>query len=129
MPERLLLDTCALIWLVEGNRKLKRVVRSRIDEAAVVFVSSITAWEISLKTARRDLTLPMEPEVWFNEVLQSHELELAALTPEILMFANRLPWHHRDPADRFIISTAITLSAPVITADKKFMDYDIPVLF
>lgn len=128
MPERLLLDTCALIWLVEGNRKLRRAVRDKIDEAPVVFVSPITAWEISLKTARSELALPSEPEAWFEAVLQAHDLELAALTPEVLMVANRLPWHHRDPADRFIIATATLLQIPVVTGDEKFKDYDIRVI-
>ncbi len=128
MPERLLLDTCALIWLVEGHRKLRREVRDKIDEAPVVFVSPITAWEISLKTARSELTLPSKPEEWFHAVLKAHDLELAALTPEVLMFANRLPWHHRDPADRFIIATATLRQIPVVTADEKFKSYDIRVI-
>lgn len=129
MSERILLDTCALLWLVEGKDALKDSVRDQIDEAAVVLVSPITAWEISLKVARSELTLPSEPEVWFEAVLQAHDLELAPLNPEVLMLANRLPWHHRDPADRFIIATATLLKVPVITSDRRFNDYPVRVIF
>ncbi|MCC5806394.1 MAG: type II toxin-antitoxin system VapC family toxin [Opitutales bacterium] len=129
MPESLLLDTCALIWLVGGSRKLKRKVRDQIDEAPMVYVSAISAWEISLKAARSELILPMPPESWFEGVLQAHDLVLAPLAPEVLMSANRLPWHHRDPADRFIIATAVLQRIPVVTGDKKFNNYDIRVVF
>ena len=128
MSEPLLLDTCALIWLVEGNRKLKRAIRNKVDEAAVVYVSPISAWEISLKAARGELILPEVPKAWFEAVLQAHDLELARLSPEVLMMANRLPWHHRDPADRFIIATAALRQIPVVTGDEKFKKYPIQVL-
>ena len=50
------------------------------------------------------------------------------LTVEILVAANCLPWHHRDPADRFIIATARCHGTAVITADSRFHDYDVAVL-
>jgi len=30
---------------------------------------------------------------------------------------------HKDPADRIIIATAITIGAPVVTKDEKFLEY------
>jgi PIN domain nuclease of toxin-antitoxin system len=55
-------------------------------------------------------------------------LDACALSVEILIAANALPWHHRDPADRFIIATARELKAAVVTADRRFPLYDIDVL-
>ena len=57
-----------------------------------------------MKSARGSLELPSAPETWFAGVMKHHNLVLADLTVSILMAANRLPWHHRDPADRFDFS-------------------------
>ena len=129
MAERsLLLDTCALIWLATGAPGLSARSRTAIDAADMVWVSAISAWEISLKAERETLTLPMPAEEWFNRALDHHHLTLATLSVEILVAANALPWHHRDPADRFIIATARALGAGVVTADRRFPLYDISVL-
>ncbi|MFH1570651.1 MAG: type II toxin-antitoxin system VapC family toxin [Gemmatimonadota bacterium] len=129
MPERnLVLDTCALVWLAAGDRQLSGEARAAIDRADSVAVSAISAWEISLKSARGTLELPRPPREWFEAVLAQHRLELAALTVDILTAANELPWHHRDPADRFIIATARSMGAAVVTADRRFAPYDVAVL-
>ena len=129
MSDSLYLDTCAVIWLAEGSRRLRTSLKRKIDEAPRVFVSAISAWEVSLKAVRGDLELPMKPEEWFPEVLNQHGLELSSLTPEVLMSANRLPWHHRDPADRFIIADARIKRASIVTSDEKFDPYPVEVVF
>ena len=65
--KRLFLDTCALVWLVQGSAQLKQEVRAAIDEAESVFVSAITAWEISLKAERGQLELPSEKPVKLSD--------------------------------------------------------------
>jgi len=42
--------------------------------------------------------------------------------------ATELPEVHRDPADRFIIATAILGNLPVVTTDRRFRDYGIQVI-
>ena len=107
MPERgLLLDTCALPWLDAEPERLSEETRDAIDAAGLVFVSAVSAWEVSLKEARRKLSLPRPAEEWFPAALDAHGLRVAPLDVGILIAANRLPLHHRDPADRFIIATA-----------------------
>ncbi len=129
MSERsLLLDTCALIWLSSDAAELSEQTRTAINVADTVWVSAISAWEISLKVARETLELPLEPGAWFDRAMDHHHLSLAALDVNVLVAANALPWHHRDPADRFIIATARSLGAAVVTADQKFEQYDVMVL-
>ena len=122
------LDTCALLYLVSGSDKLSTHAKTLIDNAGVVFVSPITAWEISLKALRGKLSLPMEPEEWFWNSIEHHNVRLYPLEPKILMLANRLPWHHNDPADRFIIASAKETKTILITTDKKFRDYDVEIV-
>lgn len=80
MSERsLLLDTCALIWLAAAAPELSTRSRTAIDAADMVWVSAISAWEISLKVAHKTLELPMPPEEWLTKTLDHHRLSLAAL--------------------------------------------------
>ncbi len=43
----LLLDTCALIWLGNGDPALSLDARQMIEESEMVYVSPISLWEVS----------------------------------------------------------------------------------
>ncbi len=124
----LMLDTCALLWLAAGNDRLSEHALRQIENASIVYVSAISAWEISLKYEKKQLILPMEAERWFSLALEKHFLTLYPLDVAILCMANRLPHHHSDPADRFIIATAMKEKATVVTADETFLKYNIDVI-
>jgi len=128
MSKNLLLDTCAVLWLVSGDKHLSANARERIDEAPFVYVSPITAWEISLKVAQGNLSLPFKPSVWIERVMKAHHLEWLPLSPTILIHANELPWHHRDPADRFILASALLNHLDVVTADTRYGEYGVTTL-
>ncbi len=126
--KRLVLDTCTILWLASGDKHLSKNTLKAIDQAAMVYVSAISAWEISLKQEKGEIILPMDSEEWFNQVLEQHGLLVAPVDVSIACRANRLPFHHRDPADRLIIATAQELSAAIVTADEKYKEYGIKIL-
>jgi PIN domain nuclease of toxin-antitoxin system len=129
MPDlTVFLDTCALLYLAAESDRLSHHAVRIIDNAKAAFISPISAWEISLKCVRGQLKLPEEPEPWFEKALSVHSLELYPLTPAILMRANRLPWHHRDPADRFIIASALDAKSVLISTDGKLRQYDVEIV-
>ena len=70
----MILDTCALIWLAMGSNKITQATMKRIDQAKIVYISSISAFEISHKYAKGKLDLPCDPERWFYSVLNHHDL-------------------------------------------------------
>jgi PIN domain nuclease of toxin-antitoxin system len=49
-------------------------------------------------------------------------IELLQLQPAISIGAARLSWNHGDPADRFIVATALAYEAPLVTADERMHD-------
>jgi PIN domain nuclease of toxin-antitoxin system len=126
--KKVILDTCGLLWLSSGGKKLSRKALEAIDNASLVLVSAISAWEISLKAEQGSLILPLAFDSWFEKVVSHHNVTVAPLDVEILVAANRLPWHHHDPADRFIIATALRENAPVVTGDKRFELYGVKVI-
>lgn len=61
---------------------------------------------------------------WANAVLRTDEVELAELTASIAADAGTLPEGiHGDPADRIIVATARSLGCPLLTKDRKILDY------
>ena len=125
----IILDTCALLWLAQGGGRLTEATRARIDEEQDVTVSPISAFEIAVKHAKGKLSLAVPPAEWWYRAIQHHRLEVISLTAETVIRATRLPAIHGDPADRFIIATALENSVPVVTSDARFPEYGVSVVW
>jgi PIN domain nuclease of toxin-antitoxin system len=131
LPRALLLDTCALIWLANGD-PLARTATEAIDHAGRadgVFVSSISGWEIGLLSKPRSrrsgaLQFLPDPKTWFAKVLAGPGIWESRLTSEIAIDASFLPGAlHGDPGDRMIIATARSFGLPIVTRDRRIIDY------
>lgn len=123
----LLLDTCAAIWLAQ-DEPVAPAVTQAIDQAAKdgvpVFVSPMSAWEIGLLNARGRLVMSMSPLAWFDALLAVPGIELADLTPRVLIASSFLPGDPpKDPADRIIATTARELGLQLVTRDRLLLDY------
>lgn len=128
MKHPLLLDTGALVWLATGDSKLSDNAREAVANAASVSVSPVSAWELGQKHRRGLLKLPMTPRELFQAAVERYSLDIAPLDPEVMFSASALPEHHKDPADRFIIATALLGNMTVVTADHRFREYGVDVL-
>ena len=123
----MILDTCALLWLAGGSKKLSRSTLKKINEAPAVYLSAISGFEISLKAAAGKLELSHPVEEWFKRVAEHHGLTILPLDLEICIAAAKLPPIHDDPFDRFIIATAKLNDLIVVTADERFEEYGVTV--
>ena len=124
----MLLDTCALIWLAMGGGSLSERAKQAIEEAAAVYVSSISAFEVAYASARGRLELPCDAERWYYEVLDQHNLTEVLLSGKIAIASTKLPMVHKDPCDRFIIATAQLENLPIVTTDRMFRKYGIVII-
>ena len=124
----MILDTCALLWLASGDKKLSRVALKKINEASAVYVSAISGFEIAIKVAKGKLKLPHPPQEWFEKVIEHHGLTVLPLELNVCIAAAGLPQIHDDPCDRFIITTAKLNDLTVVTADGQFEEYGVSVL-
>jgi PIN domain nuclease of toxin-antitoxin system len=123
-----LLDTCAAIWIGNQDRvapaalKAIRAAAARLE----LLVSPVTGWEIGLATIRRSspLVLLPTPQTWLADLLARPGVRLAPLEPEVALSASYLPGPlHGDPADRLLIATARRLGVPLVTRDRRILDY------
>lgn len=116
-----------MIWVVEGEKITREAVEA-IDGATMagvpVFISPISAWERGMLVAKGRIASPVEPKTWFAKLLDRAEVELAELTPDILIEASFLPGNpHNDPADRILIATARALDLTIVTRDRHILSY------
>ena len=124
-----LLDTCAVIWMADS--RMPDEVASAIDAHALageLFYSPISAWEIAmLGRPRREgprLRFDPDPAAWFARFQAAPGLQEARLSAEIALAAALLPADvHADPADRLLIATARHRRIPLVTADRRIIDY------
>ena len=124
----MILDTCAILFLASGDRRLSDSARQQIAEAKTVWFCAISAFEIALKWRARKLDLPSKPERWVRSVAERYALTELPLESGLCSAAALLPPIHRDPCDRFIIAAAQQLRTPVVTIDPKFREYGIEVV-
>ena len=125
----LLLDTCAVLRLANGEfRKFSASAMKAMREADVLYVSPISEWEIALKWRDGGIELPMPPRDLMRTLVDSYSLSLIPLSEEVMFKATELPEVHRDPADRFIIATALLGNLTVVTTDRRFREYGVRVI-
>jgi PIN domain nuclease of toxin-antitoxin system len=124
----MILDTCAFLWLASSDKKLSRSVLKQINEAAAVYVSAISGFEIAIKVAKGKLKLPNPPQEWFEKIVEHHGLSVLPLALNVCIAAAQLPSIHDDPCDRFIVATAKMSGLTVVTADERFEEYGLTVL-
>ena len=127
MEAPLLLDTCATIWISQGESfsdDARQALQRAREASEPVYVSPITAWEIGLLVARGRLNLLMPPGRWFDRLLQAPGLRLAEMSPAILMASSFLPGAPpNDPADRIFAATAREYGYRLVTRDRPLLEY------
>ena len=124
----ILLDTCALLWLGFGDKKLSLDARQVIEETETVYVSPISLWEIANKRSTGGLTLQLPTRQWFEKLCEWYNLSLLPLSSEVMIRAGELPKHHKDPADRIIIAAALDANLTVVTGDSRFPEYGVTTI-
>ncbi len=123
---KLLLDTHALIWALEGSKKLSEVARAAmVDTANEVLVSAVSAWEIAIKMGLKRLEVPAD-------LIEA--IDDAGFTRRSLGFGEAkrlgsLPYHHHDPFDRMLIAHALEEGASLVTQDGQIARYNVAIVW
>lgn len=122
---RLLLDTHVLVWGLSDVGRLTQVAHDAIvDPGNDVFVSAITGWEVAVKRAKGTMTAPDNLSALIDEKGFTH----LPLTFHHAEQAGKLPMHHRDPFDRFLIAQAQAEGLILVTRDQHIPRYDVATM-
>ncbi len=121
----LLLDTHVLIWALENNSTLSGNARAAIIAGEnMVFISSASVWEISIKKTLGKLKAPDN----LTEEIKLHRFTQLNMNFEHAQLAGELPDIHKDPFDRMLIAQAIIEKLTLVTRDGFFSEYNVNLL-
>lgn len=119
----ILIDTHIwLRWLLPDN-PLPQNLTDLIETADAPAVSAISCWELVLLERFRRIELPLPVDQWLKEALRGSDVQILPVSWAVAQRAGQLPYHHKDPADRFIIATAIVSKIKLISLDICFLLY------
>jgi PIN domain nuclease of toxin-antitoxin system len=115
---RLIVDSHALIWYVDQDYLLGPKAHAAIDDPAnELWVSAATVWEIAIKVGLNKLTLSLPYRDWMAQALADLDAAILPVTLKAADIQRGLPWHHRDPFDRLIVSQSLAEGVPIISKD------------
>lgn len=118
----ILLDTHIWVRWQNAPETLSPSILRWIEKSDVLAVSAISCWEVAMLARKRRIELNMSIDEWIDEALAFTDRCLS-IDRNILLLAAKLPEHHRDPADRIIIATAIVYQAKLMSLDTQFPAY------
>ena len=121
----ILLDTNAFIWFAENDSKLSRKAKEIIeDERNIILISVATFWEIAIKKSIDKLEMKKSMDELYKLCLENG-FEVLSILFEHTKDIETLPYHHKDPFDRLIISQAISEGMVIVSSDDIFDKYDV----
>ena len=119
---KLLLDTHAWIWSQVAPQKLgKRALKAIQHPDAQIWLSSISVWETLLLIEHGRLKVKGQPQAWVQKALHQTGAQEAPVTHEIAVLSRQVQLPHEDPADRFLVATALHLGLRLVTADNRIL--------
>ncbi|MCL1987507.1 MAG: type II toxin-antitoxin system VapC family toxin [Firmicutes bacterium] len=121
-----LLDTHVIIWLAgvdawKLSQKSKDVLFNNGNNLSI---SVVSLWEIAIKMNNNKLNLGISLEELADKAQQS-KIDILPIKLEYLFGLSKLPFYHKDPFDRILISTAICENMVILTADENIQKYDV----
>jgi PIN domain nuclease of toxin-antitoxin system len=119
---RFLLDTHIWLWSdLEPHKLTSEVHQLLADPEALRFLSSISLWELAVLVEKKKLVLKDDFAKWVSRSASDLRLSEVALSWKVVNEMRYVLPGHRDPADRFLVATAIAYDLIFVTADRKLL--------
>ena len=119
---KLLLDTHIWLWSLLEPERLAPKVRAELESPGVeVWLSPISVWEALMLAERGRVAVGADPANWVEDLVRATPRREAPLTHEVAVQSRRLALPHQDPADRFLVATAMVYDLVLVTADERLL--------
>ena len=119
---KLLLDTHTWIWSVGDRARLRsRVLRALESSANELWLSPISAWELTILVEKSRVVLSVGVEEWIGEALKAGPFKEAPITTEVAVATRGVGLSHRDPADTLLAATAKVFGLTLVTSDVRLI--------
>ena len=122
----LILDTHIVLWWKLGDTRLGPDIQDKLlAEADSLFISVASVWEGEIKRANGK----MPPGAVLPEAIVDLGIKCLPIVESDAVRAAALPLHHRDPFDRMIIAHALNHRMTLVSHDRIFGQYAVPILW
>ena len=127
---KLLLDTHALIWFISGDSRLgEQAKKAFLTQDNRLYFSKASLWEMTIKISLGKLVLA---EHWLTAVekeMISNGIQWLEIEIDHCKTLAGLPFHHRDPFDRLLVSQAISESMSIVSIDDQLSHYPLDIIW
>ena len=123
---KILIDTHTALWLFNDYENLSQAAIDCLrDEENELYISIASAWEVAIKCSLGKLSDFKGGVRRFLYAIHDKPIEIIGVMPKHVEKVEELPYIHRDPFDRLIISTALCEDMIILTADENIHKYDV----
>ncbi|HEY2931666.1 MAG TPA: type II toxin-antitoxin system VapC family toxin, partial [Acidobacteriota bacterium] len=123
---KLLLDTQVFLWMVSNASELSpKARRLAVAGENFLYLSLASVWEMAIKISLGKLKLAEPIESFITEALLENNIRQLEINFRHVARVADLPFHHRDPFDRLLVSQAQVEDLHILSADKAFDRYEV----
>ena len=125
---RVLVDTHIVLWAATDDPRLRGRARACfVDPHHQLVVSTASVWEVGIKYSLGRLPLPVSPADFFAREVATRGYEILPVARQHAERTATLPWPetgHRDPFDRMLVAQALAEGVPLLSGDRRLVDYE-----
>ena len=115
----MLIDSHVLVWLLYEPDKVSTETKNLLQEADVVYLSSVSLWELALKFNKHKLAYsPKELIAGAKEL----NLERLSLRDQHILLLESIKLSHKDPFDYLLVAQSEAEGSIFVTADSRILD-------
>jgi len=127
---KLLLDTHVFLWLRNEPEKVSKTVLDAYQNSEnSIFLSLVSVWEMQIKQQLGKLQLAISLADMVQEQCTNNDLGIIPIDLHHILGVEQLPFHHKDPFDRLLISQAKIEKLILASSDSRFAQYNIDLLW
>jgi PIN domain nuclease of toxin-antitoxin system len=117
---KVIIDTHIFLWAVSDPEKLSTKQIEILEHPSnIIYLSSISITEIMIKVSIGKLEIGFDP----IELAKESGFELLDFSSEDALSLKEMPFHHKDPFDRMLISQSLNRDFALMSDDGKFAKY------
>ncbi len=117
---KIIIDTHIFLWAISEPSRLSGQRRQEIERLSnIIYVSAVSITELMIKASIGKLQIDFDPLT----VARESGFELLDFSAEDALALKDMPFYHKDPFDRMLISQAINRKYFLMSDDGKFEKY------
>ena len=126
----LLLDTHAIIWYSFSPQRMTTKALDLINDTSnSIMISQVSIWEMQIKSSIGKLKLPLSIREMVENLYEQNQFSVLTISNQHLWNLEKLPFIHKDPFDRLLISQAQFEDLTFVSADEEIAKYDLKTLW